>query len=89
MSGITFTWGLRFAVGLLLAMAVALAWWGAELFHEVTLRVFSDNPPDVPGVGGTVAAYGTFFGVVTLVIVGMWVAAKKLLVWRAGGKHDD
>lgn len=86
MSHLVLTWGTRITVTLLLAMAVALVWWGAGLFHEVTLRVFSDAPPDVPA--STAAAYATFFGIVALVVVGMWAAAKRLVVWRASGKHE-
>jgi uncharacterized membrane protein len=86
MSALTLTWGVRIMVAILLTMAVFMVWWGAELFHEVTLRVFSDNPPNVPT--STAAAYATFFGIIALVVVGMWAAAKKLLIWRAGGGHD-
>lgn len=38
--------------------------WVMALFTWVTVQVFSGKPPDIPG--GTVAAYGTFFGLPAL-----------------------
>lgn len=80
-------WTARVMIALLMTLAIILVWWGAELVHEVTLRVFSKDSPDV--TMGTATAYATFFALVGLIVVGMWKAAVELLKWRVGeNKHD-
>lgn len=74
---------------LLVLLAVALAVWAAWLFSVVTLAVFGQRGeiPDIPGVGGTVAAYGTLFGI-TATLAGLVAGAKKLWQWRMDKKND-
>lgn len=55
-------------------ITVLLIIWCIGLVTWVTYRVFSDNPPDIPT--GTVAAFGTLFGLPTLVI-GLWKWRNK------------
>jgi hypothetical protein len=55
-------------------ITVLLIIWCIGLVTWVTYRVFSDSPPDIPT--GTVAAFGTLFGLPTLVI-GLWKWRNK------------
>ncbi|MFT0140768.1 hypothetical protein ACEK07_46085 [Alcanivoracaceae bacterium MT1] len=50
-------------------VSLLIVLWGIALTTWVTLRVFGDNPPDVPG--GTATAFGTLFGLPTLAF-GIW-----------------
>ena len=50
-------------------MSLAVIVWAIILTTWVTIRVFGDSPPDVPG--GTAAALATVFGLPTLA-VGVW-----------------
>jgi len=49
-------------------MSMLIVLWLMSLVTAITLKVFFD-PPDIPA--GTVAAYGTVFGGVTIA-VGVW-----------------
>lgn len=50
-------------------VSIGLIIWCVALTTYVTIRIFSDSPPDIPT--GTVAAYGTLLGLPTLA-VGVW-----------------
>ena len=54
-------------------MAMAVFAVALFLISYVTLQVFGDSPPDVPG--STVTAYGTFAGTVA---AGLWGIFKYL-----------
>ena len=75
---------------MLILFAAALAVWAAWLFSVVTLAVFGQRGdiPDIPGAGGTVAAYATLFGI-TATLAGMVAGAKKLWQWRVGNARDE
>lgn len=68
---------------LLVLVGLAFAVWAAWLFTVVTLSVFGMRGaiPNVPGAGGTVAAYATLFGI-TATLAGLIAGAKSLWQWR-------
>ena len=76
----------RGVITLLLALAgIAFSVWGAWLFTIVTFQVFF-TPVEIPTTTG--AVYGTFFGIVTIVVIGSLAGAKKFWQWRVD-KHDS
>ena len=73
----------------LLLITIVIVVWMLMLFSAVTLAVFGflGEIPNVPGTGGTVAAYATVFGI-TATVAGLVAGAKQLWQWRMDKKSD-
>lgn len=68
----------RFLVGNAL-VTLGIILWGLVILTWVTLRVFGDDPPDVPM--GTATALAAVFGL-PAILVGAWDAYRA---WRGRG----
>lgn len=76
-----------FVTGFLLLYVLGVVAVLMYAFVVVTFAVFgiSGEVPNIPGVGGTVAAYGTFFGILATA-VGLIGSAQALWKWWRGSR---